>query len=399
MTNAELLPAPRSERLASLDAYRGLVMLLMMGEVLRFCAVAAARPASLVWGFLCHHQDHVPWVGGSLHDMIQPSFSFLVGAALPFSLASRTAAGQSRSRQVAHAFSRAFILIFLGIWLRSIGKPQTYFTFEDTLTQIGLGYGFLFLIGLRPRRDHWRVLALVLLAYWAAFALYPAPGSGFDWGAVGVVADWPHHLSGFAAHWDKNSNLGWAFDTWFLNLFPRERPFVYNDGGYATLSFIPTLGTMVLGLLAGGVLRSDRTKEARVRWLVAAGALGIASGWLLGATGLCPMVKRIWTPSFTLWSGGICFLLLALFYEVMDVRGRRRFAFPLVVVGMNSIAAYGIDHLFVRFIEQDLTTHLGPGFFFALGDAYAPLLEGLAVLTLLWLMLFWMWKRRIFLRI
>jgi predicted acyltransferase len=390
---------PRPERLASLDAYRGLVMLLMMGEILRFCAVAAARPASAFWAFLCHHQDHVAWVGGSLHDMIQPSFSFLVGAALPFSLASRSALGQSRGRLIAHAFLRSLVLIALGIALRSIGKPQTYFTFEDTLTQIGLGYGFLFLIGLRPRRDQWIALAFLLVAYGTAFALYPAPGADFDWHAVGVSASWPHHQTGFAAHWDKNSNLAWDFDTWFLNLFPRERPFAYNEGGYATLSFIPTLATMILGLLAGGVLRSERGMLARVRWLVAAGVLAVASGWLLGATGVCPVVKRIWTPSFTLWSGGICFLFLAFFYAVMDVQGRKRWAFPLVVVGMNSIAAYVMDHLLTEFVEHELATHVGPGVFFTLGYTYAPLLQGVAVLTFLWLVLFWMWKRRLFLRI
>jgi heparan-alpha-glucosaminide N-acetyltransferase len=356
-----------------------------MGEVLRFCEVSLARPASAVWAFLCHHQDHVAWVGGSLHDMIQPSFSFLVGVALPFSLASRSAAGQSRGRLIAHAFARAFVLVVLGVWLRSIGKPQTYFTFEDTLSQIGLGYGFLFLIGLRPRRDQWLAFTLVLAGYWAAFALYPAPSANFDWAAVEVPADWPHHPSGFAAHWDKNSNLAWAFDTGFLNLFPRESPFLSNEGGYATLSFIPTLATMILGLLAGGILRSKRTPRERVRWFLAAGAVGIVAGWLMGALGLCPVVKRIWTPSFTLWSGGICLLFLAAFYEVIDVRGRRRWAFPLVVIGMNSIAAYCMDHLFLKFIEQDLSTHLGPGFFFALGDAYAPLLEGVAVLLVLWL--------------
>ena len=387
-------PAPL--RLASLDAYRGFVMLLMMGEVLRFCDVAVAQPASAFWAFLCHHQDHVAWVGGSLHDMIQPSFSFLVGVALPYSMASRSSLGQSRGRLIGHAFTRALILVALGIWLRSIGKHQTYFTFEDTLTQIGLGYGFLFLIGLRPRRDQWLAFAGVLIAYWAAFALYPAPTAAFDWAAVDVPASWPHHLSGFAAHWDKNSNLAWAFDTWFLNLFPRESPFLFNGGGYATLSFIPTLGTMILGLLAGGILRSDRAPEARVRWFVVAGVVGIGSGWLLGALGLCPVVKRIWTPSFTLWSGGICLWFLAAFYAVIDVRGYRRWAFPLVVVGMNSIAAYCMDHLFAEFLSFDLKTHLGPRFFYALGGAYVSTLEGAIVL---WLMLFWMYRRRIFLRI
>jgi len=389
----------RAERLASVDAYRGFVMFLMLGEVLHFCEVAAARPGSVIWSFLCYNQSHVEWTYGSLHDLIQPSFSFLVGVALPFSLASRALAGQSRGRMIAHAFWRAAVLAALGIWLRSIGHPQTYFTFEDTLTQIGLGYGFLFLLGLRPVRDQWIALAVILVGYWAAFALYPLPPAGFDYAAVGVPADWPHLFTGFAAHWNKNSNLAWAFDTWFLNLFPREKPFLFNGGGYATLSFIPTLGTMILGLIAGGVLRSRRPPSARVRWLLMAGIAGLASGWLLGATGICPVVKRIWTPSFTLWSGGWCFLILAAAYEVIDVLRRRNWAFPLVVIGTNSIAAYGMSWLFMRFIETSLVTHLGDGFFRALGDAYAPLLLGILALGTVWLMLYWMYRRRIFLRI
>ena len=98
-----------------------------------------------------------------------------------------------------------------------------------------------------------------------------------------MPADWPHHLGGFAAHWNKNSNLAWAFDVWFLNLFPREQPFVFNGGGYATLSFIPTLGTMILGLLAGRrpAQRPRRPRRACAGWSWRALA-GVAAGWLLG---------------------------------------------------------------------------------------------------------------------
>jgi predicted acyltransferase len=392
-------PVTLPPRLTSIDAYRGFVMLLMMGEVLRFCAVAAAVPDSGFWHLLCHHQEHVEWVGCSLHDLIQPSFSFLVGVALPFSIASRMAAGQSRARLIRHSVGRAALLIALGIFLRSIGRPQTYFTFEDTLTQIGLGYVFLFLLGFRPVRDQWLAVILILVGYWAAFALYPLPGPGFDWAAVGVAVDWPHRLTGFAAHWNKNSNLAWAFDVWFLNLFPRESPFLYNGGAWSTLSFIPTLGTMILGLIAGGVLRSDRPVPARLRWLVAAGVAGLASGWALDVLGVCPVVKRIWTPSFTLFSGGWCFLFLAGFHYAIDVFGRRRWAFPLVVVGMNSIAAYCMNWVGAGFAAENLVRHLGPDVFRVLGEAYAPLLQGAAVLLLLWLMLHWMYRRRIFLRI
>jgi predicted acyltransferase len=331
--------------------------------------------------------------------LIQPSFSFLVGVALPFSLAGRLARGQSAATMTAHAVWRSLILIFLGVFLRSRGSSQTNFTFEDTLSQIGLGYTFLFVLGLASRRIQWGALAVILVGYWAAFVVYPLPGPSFDFSAVGVPSDWPHHPTGFAAHWDKNSNLAWAFDTWFLNLFSRREPFTRNGGGYATLSFIPTLATMILGLLAGGVLKNPRPAWSKILWLTAAGCVGLAAGWGLGALGLCPVVKRIWTPSWVLYSGGWCFLFLAGFYAVLDVIGLRFWAFPLRVIGMNSIAAYCMAGLWESFIARNLTIHLGKDAFKILGDPYEPLLHGAAVLLVLWLILFWMYRRKLFLRI
>jgi predicted acyltransferase len=385
--------------LASIDAYRGLVMFLMMAEVLRLSKVADAFPDNAWWQHLAYHQTHVEWVGCSLHDLIQPSFSFMVGAALPFSLANRKARGQSSLILTLHAFWRALLLVLMGFFLRSLGRSQTNFTFEDTLTQIGLGYGFLFVLGLRPMRDQLIALALILVGYWAAFALYPLPGSDFDWQRAGVAADWPHHLTGFAAHWNKNTNVAWAFDNGFLNLFPREQPFTNNGGGYATLSFIPTLGTMILGLLAGEVLRSPRSPQARLRWLLVAAMICFASSLLLDYFGICPIVKRIWTPSWTLFSGGWCFVLMAAFYAVIDVMRLKAWAFPLVVIGTNSIAAYFLAHLIDSFIATALARHLGTWPFRVLGPQYEQLLVGAAVLGTLWLILFWMYRRKIFLRV
>ena len=388
-----------SNRLASMDAYRGFVMLLMMAEVLRLHRVSEALPESGFWRWLAYHQTHVEWIGCSLHDLIQPSFSFLVGVALPYSIASRVSKGQTQAQMVRHAFTRALVLILLGIFLRSISRPQTYFTFEDTLTQIGLGYGFLFLLGQRSGVWHWAALGVILAGYWLLFALYPLPAPGFDLTTVGVPNDWSHLMTGLAAHWNKNTNAAWAFDQWFLNLFPREKAFVYNGGGYATLSFIPTLGTMILGLMAGRVLRDKRAPMEKVKWFLVAGVIGLASGWLIGWLGICPVVKRIWTPSWVLFSGGWCLLLLAAFYVVIDVRGWQRWAFPLVVIGVNSIAAYCMDHLFTGFIADALKRHLGEGFFNALGQAYQPLLLGGTVLLTHWIILSWMYRRKIFLRI
>src|SRR6187200_262683 len=133
-------PLTPPARLASLDAYRGFVMFLMMAEVLNTHAVSRAVPESGLWQFLALHQSHVEWTGCTLHDLIQPSFSFLVGVALPFSLANRISRGQSLGWATLHAAWRSLLLIGLGVFLRSTHSDQTRFTFEDTLSQIGLGY-------------------------------------------------------------------------------------------------------------------------------------------------------------------------------------------------------------------------------------------------------------------
>lgn len=400
--------AKRPARLVAIDAYRGLVMLLMMGEVLRLSKVAENTGSSF-WAFLAYHQTHVEYLGCSLHDLIQSSFSFLVGVALPFSIASRVARGQSMGRMTLHAGWRAVMLIGLGVFLRSIDQAQTVWGFTDTLCQIGLGYLFLFVLAFRPRRDQWIALAVCLVGYWLAFALYPAADPAFDYTTVGVPAKWlqASPLTGFAAHWNKYGNAGWAFDRWFLNLFPHPpgKPYVGSSFGATTLSFIPTLGTMILGLLAGGVFRSERSAWQKIRWFLAAGVATGVIGWGLGEIGVCPVVKRIWTPTWTLYSGGWCLLLLAGFYCTTDLIGWRRWAFPLVVVGTNSIAAYCIAHMWETFIRKTLLTHAGPaaigapGAFGLFGPAYEPVVVGGCVLLIEWLVLFWMYRRKIFLKV
>ncbi|GAA4435443.1 DUF5009 domain-containing protein [Ravibacter arvi] len=385
------------QRVVSVDVYRGFVMFLMLAEVLRLRQVSKALPESSFWAFLADQQSHVPWIGCTLHDLIQPSFSFLVGVAMPFSLLSRKGRGMGAGSLWLHTLKRALILVLLGIFLRSMHSAQTNFTFEDTLTQIGLGYPFLFALAFVKRPVQWGAFGAILIGYWLFFAMYPLPGPGFDWSQTGVTADWEHHLKGFAAHWNKNTNPAWAFDRWFLNLFPREKPFLFNSGGYATLSFIPTLATMVLGLFAGQWLR-DRNREL-LRKFIVIGVILLAAGFLLSALGVNPIVKRIWTPGWVLWSGGWCFLLLAVFYLLTDVAGIEKPFYFLKVIGANSIAAYVMADVLPRFIDDSLKIHFGAGYANWFGEPYQVLVAGMLQLLLMWLILRWMYVRKIFIKI
>ena len=395
-------PEPKPEtstRLVSLDGFRGLVMTLMLAERMRLPDVARAFPHSALWAVIAFHTEHVEWQGCSLHDLIQPAFSFLVGAALPFSIASRKSKGQTFTQMLGHAAWRALLLIALGIFLRSVRSTQTYFTFEDTLTQIGLGYVFLFLLGFARVRTQVVALVLILICFWAAFALYPPPSPNFDYARVGVSQNWNHNYTGFLSHWNKNSNLSWAFDVWFLNLFPREQPFVFNEGGWSTLSFIPTLGTMILGALAGEWLKGKGSKEQKLRGLVIAGATLLLLGLVCQWVGICPIVKRVWTSSYTLYSGGWVVLILAGFYALIEWKGWRRWAFPLVVVGMNSIAVYVMSWTMTGFFGDALDRHIGKPMSAMAGPVFQPVVHGFAVMLSFWFILLWMYRRKIFLKI
>jgi heparan-alpha-glucosaminide N-acetyltransferase len=400
----QLAISPLSEqappaRLLSLDVFRGITMLFMAIEILRIPEVARSFNNNRFAQFAASMLDHRDWVGCAPWDLIQPAFMFMVGVSLPYSRASRRAKGDSFGRRFVHSLYRSLILIALGIFLRSQHSSQTNFTFVDVLTQIGLGYMFLFLLAETSPKVQWTAALLILVGYWLAFALYPVPAPDFNTVSVGVPADWPHQLTGFAAHWNKNTNFGNRFDQWFLNLFPRETPFVYNNGGYLTLNFIPSLVTMIFGLLAGELLRSKRPEMEKSRTLLIFGVLGLISGAVLHAFGICPLVKRIWTSSWTVYSAGWTVLFLAVLYYLIDLKGYRRWTFPFRVVGLNSIAMYLLVNAAADYLTSSLQIHLGPRVFNLMGEHFAPILTGFVALLIMWLILLWMYRRKIFLRI
>jgi heparan-alpha-glucosaminide N-acetyltransferase len=255
---------PKPERLLSLDTYRGFLMLVLATSAFQIHKVmanfkAAAVEPGPIWKFLAYQFNHPEWRSCSFWDLVQPSFMFMVGVAVPYSVASRRAKGDSQKQVVVHALWRSLILVLLGVFLSSNGAKQTDWTFVNVLSQIGLGYTFLVLLEGRGLRVQLATLAGILVGYWLCFALYNPPSL-----LIGQET--------FARHWNLKDNFGMWVDRGFLNLFPRKEPFVANGGGYATLNFIPSTATMLIGVMAGELLRGPRDAKEKLKILLQAGA-------------------------------------------------------------------------------------------------------------------------------
>jgi predicted acyltransferase len=385
---------PLPERLVSLDAFRGLTMLFMASSGFGIAQIAKAFPDSGFWELLRYNTSHAAWIGGGAWDMIQPAFMFMVGMALPFSSSRRSADGQDGRRRFLHTLWRAFVLVALGVFLSTSAGSRPNFIFPNVLAQIGLGYVFLTLLVGKGWKIQLGAIGAIAVATWGAFALTPIAGPATDYKALGVT-DPGQILSGFWAHWNMGANFAASFDQWFLNLFPREKPFVFNSGGYQTLNFVPALITMILGLMAGENLRSEKTAGEKLKWLLKAGAICLVLALVTGTT-ICPVIKKLWTPSWAFYSGAVVLWAFALFYWFIDIRGHKAWTFPLVVVGMNSIAIYVAYQLTGGWIRSIGKTWLGSGLF---EGTYGALASSLVVLAVLWTFCYWLYRRKVFIRI
>jgi len=287
----------------------------------------------------------------------------------------------------------------------SIGEPRSGLNFINVLAQIGLGYWFVFLMTERSFRTQALTFVVILAGWWMWFYLYPLPATSFDYATAGVPQGW-HHPEGVAAHWDLNTNPAAAFDRWFLNLFPRREPFRFRGGGGTTLNFVPSIATMLLGVMAGCWFRGSGSASQKVRGLVNAGVLLLTAGIALDPAILpgvdsmrwtiCPIVKRLWTPSYVLYSGSWVMLTAAVLYWIIDIRGMRRWTYAFVVVGMNSLVMYLLAALVSPRIHSLFKACVDWAGF---EMSYSPIIESLATLFLLWLVCLWLYQRRMFVRI
>jgi predicted acyltransferase len=369
-------PLPRG-RILSIDALRGLDMLMIVGvdRLVRAWADWSGSPlASTVVGQF----EHVEWEGFRFYDLIFPLFLFLVGAVLPFSLGKFD--GQGRGAAYRRIARRVALLFALGLLCNNVLQ----FDWENlrvagVLQRIALCYGIAAVIVLNAStRVQVIASAAILLGYWALLAGVAPPG-------------------GEPGDYSKEGNLAGWVDRHFLPGRIMEPYYGFGDNE-GLLSTIPAVATTLIGALAGAWLRSSRGDWEKVAGLAASGGAALALGWTWGQW--FPVIKNLWTSSFVLVAGGWSLLLLASFYAVIDAIGWRRWAFPLVVVGVNAITIYVVP----RFLDFDHMAQFFLGGVYAssdrwIGGDFTPVAAAIGALIAKWLFLYYLYKRRIFLRV
>jgi predicted acyltransferase len=354
-------PSTVSERFQSLDAYRGLIMLTLLAG-----GIFHSLKGHPTWNWLYLQNEHVEWAGCVYWDLIQPSFMFMVGVAMPFAFARRSALGDSWIRQFQHTLIRAFNLCAIGILLDHFGAQKIQIGFIRVLQQIAFGYVCAFLVVGRSFRTQGLVAAAILVGYNLLWMFNPWNSPGGPW-AMG------------------NENIGSAFDRWMLGR--------NYSGYYVGLNAIPSAATIIFGVMAGQLVMQRLPHRRTTVILLVAGLSGIGLG--LAVSPWLPVIKRIWTPSFAVFAAGCTTLMLLAFYWAVEVKGWRRWTFPLVVVGMNSIAAYVLGNAFGGWFRSASGAWIGwlqP----MLDNTWFPVLQRALFAAAAWGVLYWLYRRKIF---
>jgi len=365
-------PTFKSSRVESLDALRGFDMFWIIGGSEIFQGLARGTGNSFL-NSLLPQLEHVDWAGFHFLDIIMPLFLFIVGAAMPFSFRKRRALGDGNRQLYAHVVKRVAILFILGMMtqgnLFQYSWSQLHI-FIGTLPAIGAGYlvASLLMLNLNLR---WQMVSTagLLLLYWAVMMLVPVPGQA-------------------AGNLSPTGNLGFWLDHRIM------QGFLPADRTYTQLLNIMTFGsTVMLGVFAGYVLQSNLSQQRKVGFLAGLGVGLLALGLLWSIW--FPIIKHIWSSSFVLFAGGLSCLLLAAFYLVIDVLGFRKWAFGLKVIGMNAIAVYMATHLYdFRNIGNIFVGGLAGW----TGEWYFCV-QACAGFAVVWLILYWMYRQKTFLKI
>ena len=312
---------------------------------------------------------HIPWDGLRFWDLIQPFFMFIVGVAMPYSLANRAKAGQSHRQLTGHAVKRSLLLLFLGWALYCMGPGKIVFRFQNVLAQLSVTYLLAFLIMNKP-------IKFQLIFSFALLALTEVIYRGFS-------------VEGFNHPFVANENFG----TWLDLQYGGEN----LNGHWVSFNAVPTTAHTIWGVLAGQILMSSRSATQKLKILAIAGLIGVVFGYALSP--ITPIIKRIATPTFVIFSGGWTLLALALSYWWIDIKKWKKGSLFFAVVGMNSLFIYLFCHIGGAEVIEHSIKPFSMALFGWMGELPAGIMTSLITLYSLWYLCHWLYKNRIFIRI
>jgi predicted acyltransferase len=350
------------QRCLSLDAFRGFIMVVLASGGFGLAALARRDPA---FAGLADQFEHHDWTWIAFWDLIQPAFMFMVGVAMPFALASRAAQGATPRQLTWHAAARALRLILMSQILISVGRGKLSFQLINVLAQIGITYFACFLI--MKMKFRWQAVtaAILLIGHWALFLAFPGIEGPF--------------LS-------RTTNIGAIID---LHVFGHVNP-----GYWVTINFITSTVTTLFGVWTGQLIASPRSHTEKMRALAIWAGVCLAVGAAIHPWN--PIIKKICTTSFTIYSTGWVLLMLLVFYWAVEVKGYRKWTFPLLVVGANSIFIYSVDMVLRGSLNKAVgvfTLH------YEWLGTFAPVAQSCTVLLVMWGMCYWLYRRKIFFKL
>jgi len=379
--SAAAVPTAPVPRLVSLDALRGFDMFWIAGGATIFRAFTKGSENEWVKRFQ-EQLQHVEWEGFRFYDLIFPLFLFMIGVAIPYSLGKRLVRGDSKLRIYAHLLLRVAILIFFGMMINGnllSFNPKDFQISYSVLQMLALGYLVASILYLHLNLPL-QVLATagLLAGYWALQTFMPVPEHGRGIYEPGkLFSDWLNEQ--ILGDWQGKWRGGWI------------------------LGIMTHGSTAMLGALAGQLLRSARGSTLKFLGLVLLGIVCLVGAWYWSP--YFPVIKRRWTSTYVLWAGGWSFLLLAGFYLVIDVWKLRRWAFPFVVIGANSIFVYMSWSLCsgaYRAVAERFLGGLKPYFNSWYEGYYASCYEGIVwtgAFLVMWILLCYMYRNKTFIRV
>lgn len=359
-------------RLTSLDALRGLDMLFLVGISGVFQALGKSYDNAF-FDLLASQCQHTVWHGFHTYDLIFPLFIFMVGVSMPFAISKRIDDGYNRKKLYIHIARRSLLLFILGLLFNGslLGFNRAEFTFTGVLQRISIAYFFSALIVMNASIVKQAVIAgSLLIIYWLLMILVPVPGYG-----PGVIT--------------PEGNLHTYIDQLFL-------PGKMGNGFYdedGILQQMSSIAVCLAGVLAGHWLRLSYTQNKKVLGLLTFGIISILIALLWDLS--FPIIFRLWSSSYAMLVIGISSILLGSFYWIIDVKGYKKWAFPFIIVGLNSITIYLVAGLFdfgtiVNIFVHGFIDYMGP---------FKPVFWAICILIVEWLFLYFLYKQKIFLKV